>query len=122
MSTDSALPNTTTMPSPDLKSAQSPRLDSKSDDYIDETAYVPALIDNPDAVYSAASRPAIDYSSTRAFFQSVWQRFVSLWTRRFVLSLLAGQVVSLCITCTNVTTTELVMRNWALPTTQTFFL
>lgn len=39
-----------------------------------------------------------------------------------MLSLIAGQVVSLCITCTNVTTTELVLRNWALPTTQTFFL
>jgi len=36
--------------------------------------------------------------------------------------LLAGQLVSLCITCTNVTTTELVNRNWALPTTQTLFL
>jgi len=38
------------------------------------------------------------------------------------LSLLAGQVVSLCITCTNVTTEELTTRNWDLPTTQTFFL
>ncbi|TCD61781.1 hypothetical protein EIP91_007959 [Steccherinum ochraceum] len=114
----------TTMPSPSLKSREpaSPRLDNKSDSYIDETAYVPALITNPDAVYSAASRPPIDYSSRSAFFQSVWHRFVSLWTKRFVLSLLAGQVVSLCITCTNLTTTELVMRNWSLPTTQTFFL
>ncbi|TFK51739.1 DUF914-domain-containing protein [Heliocybe sulcata] len=67
-------------------------------------------------------RPAIDYSSFGTFQASVWHRFQSLWTRRFILSLLAGQVVSLCITCTNVTTTELVNRNWSLPTTQTWFL
>ncbi|EIN06096.1 DUF914-domain-containing protein [Punctularia strigosozonata HHB-11173 SS5] len=67
-------------------------------------------------------RPPIVYDSIPDFFASVWRRFASLWTRRFVLSLLAGQVVSLCITCTNVTTTELVSRNWSLPTTQTFFL
>ncbi|KAH8983157.1 DUF914-domain-containing protein, partial [Lactarius hatsudake] len=67
-------------------------------------------------------RPEIDYSSVGAFCSSSWRRFVSIWTRRFVLSLLAGQVVSLCITCTNVTTEELNIRNWALPTTQTFFL
>jgi len=67
-------------------------------------------------------RPPIDYSSVGAFFHSSWRRFKSLWTRRFVLSLLAGQVVSLCITCTNVTTEELTTGNWQLPTTQTFFL
>jgi len=67
-------------------------------------------------------RPPIDYSSFGGFFTSSWARFKSVWTRRFALSLLAGQVVSLCVTCTNVTTTELVSRNWVLPTTQTFFL
>jgi hypothetical protein len=67
-------------------------------------------------------RPPIDYSSAGAFGRSVGARFRSIWTRRFALSLLAGQVVSLCITCTNVSTTELVSRNWSLPTTQTFFL
>ena len=71
---------------------------------------------------SSSQRPPIDYSSFPAFIRSTRNRFVSLWTRRFVFSLLAGQIVSLCITCTNVTTTELVTRNWALPTTQTFFL
>ena len=71
---------------------------------------------------NAAARPPLDYSSWGAFFASVWKRFESIWTKRFVWSLLAGQVVSLCITCTNVTTTELVSRNWQLPTTQTFFL
>jgi solute carrier family 35 protein F1/2 len=68
------------------------------------------------------ARPPIDFSSFNAFFCSTWRRFLSLWTRRFVLSLLAGQVVSLCITCTNVTTEELTNGNWQLPTTQTFFL
>lgn len=67
-------------------------------------------------------RPLIVYDSPSAFFSSLYRRFLSLWTRTFVLSLLAGQVVSLCITCTNVTTAELFSRNWALPTTQTFFL
>lgn len=67
-------------------------------------------------------RPTIDYSSLAAFTSSSWARWKSIWTRRFILSLLAGQVVSLCITVTNVTTTELVNRNWSLPTTQTWFL
>ncbi|KAJ3555368.1 hypothetical protein NM688_g2619 [Phlebia brevispora] len=69
-----------------------------------------------------AVRPPIEFSSPRAFCRTLWRRFTSLWTKRFILSLLAGQVVSLCITCTNVTTTELVNRKWALPTTQTWFL
>ena len=68
------------------------------------------------------ARPPIDYSSFGAFYQSTLRRFKSLWTRQFVLSLLAGQIVSLCITCTNVTTEELTTGNWQLPTTQTFFL
>ncbi|KAK7466467.1 hypothetical protein VKT23_005188 [Stygiomarasmius scandens] len=67
-------------------------------------------------------RPPIRYSSPGAFFGSVGDRLKSVWTKRFALSLLAGQVVSLCITCTNVTTTELVNRNWSLPTTQSVFL
>ncbi|EIM86773.1 DUF914-domain-containing protein [Stereum hirsutum FP-91666 SS1] len=67
-------------------------------------------------------RPPIEYHSPGAFVSSCWRRFRSVWTQRFILSLLAGQVVSLCITCTNVTTTELVDRNWSLPTTQTWFL
>ncbi|KAF8518954.1 DUF914-domain-containing protein [Hysterangium stoloniferum] len=68
------------------------------------------------------ARPSISYASVPKFFSSFWARFKSLWTRRFTLALLAGQLVSLCITCTNVTTTELIMRNWANATTQTFFL
>jgi hypothetical protein len=70
----------------------------------------------------ALARPPIDHSSFAAFFYSSWVRFKSIWTQRFVFSLIAGQVVSFCITCTNVTTTELVQRNWSLPTTQTWFL
>ncbi|KAJ7066741.1 solute carrier family 35 member SLC35F1/F2/F6 [Mycena amicta] len=76
----------------------------------------------PELSYNAPTRPPIDYSSVPAFLRSAGRRFKSLWTKRFTLSLLAGQVVSLCITCTNITTTELVLRNWALPTTQNVFL
>lgn len=72
--------------------------------------------------HAPTGRPPLDYTSTPAFLSSVGRRFKSLWTRRFVLSLLAGQAVALCITCTNVTTTELVSRGWALPTTQSVFL
>ena len=98
-------------PSPTLVPA-----DNKSD-YLDSPLGVP----DDTSSYDPA-RPPIDYSSFRSFKTTAWRRFCSLWTKRFILSLIAGQVVSLCITCTNVTTTELVMRNWSLPTTQTWFL
>ncbi|KAJ7672645.1 solute carrier family 35 member SLC35F1/F2/F6 [Mycena rosella] len=81
--------------------------------------------ESPELRYNApisAQRPPIEYTSVSAFFGSSARRFKSLWTRRFTLSLLAGQLVSLCITCTNVTTTELVNRNWTLSTTQSLFL
>jgi len=74
------------------------------------------------AIRSVTARPKIRFDSPSVFFKTLWARFASIWTKRFILSLLAGQVVSLCITCTNVTTTELVNRGWALSTTQTFFL
>lgn len=67
-------------------------------------------------------RPPIDYSSFGAWARSFWARWKSLWTKRFIFSIIAGQVVSLCITVTNVTTTELIERNWSLPSTQTWFL
>ncbi|KAJ7115841.1 solute carrier family 35 member SLC35F1/F2/F6 [Mycena epipterygia] len=79
----------------------------------------------PELLYNShvtAERPPIEYTSVSAFLGSSVRRFKSLWTRRFTLSLLAGQLVSLCITCTNVTTTELVNRNWDLSTTQNLFL
>jgi solute carrier family 35, member F1/2 len=96
----------------------SPSLDKKDLEATDAASITVPALENDEA----AKRPPIDYSSVGAFTRSIGRRFASIWTKRFVLSLLAGQIVSLCITCTNVTTTELVMRNWALPTTQTFFL
>jgi len=69
-----------------------------------------------------AARPRIDYSSFSGFVHTVSHRTKSIFTKRFILALLAGQLLSICITCTNVTTTELVNRNWANPTTQSFFL
>ena len=68
------------------------------------------------------ARPKVLFSSPSVFLKSLWTRFASIWTKRFILSLLAGQLVALCVTCTDVMTTELVDRGWALPTTQTFFL
>lgn len=44
------------------------------------------------AVAGGDIRPPLDYSSARAFASSFQKRFISLWTRRFCLSLLAGQV------------------------------
>ena len=67
-------------------------------------------------------RPPIDYSSGSAFRKSVAARWKSIWTKNFILALLAGQLLSLCITCTSVTTTELINRGWTLSTTQGFFL
>ncbi|CAE6417755.1 unnamed protein product [Rhizoctonia solani] len=67
-------------------------------------------------------RPPLDYSSFGSFWASLGARIRSVFTRRFVLALLGGQLVSVCITCTSVSTTELVNRGWSLPTTQTFFL
>jgi solute carrier family 35, member F1/2 len=67
-------------------------------------------------------RPPIAYSSPSAFIESVVLRIRSVLTRRFILSFISGQFVSLCITSTSVITTELVSRGWALPTTQSFFL
>ncbi|KAF9786367.1 hypothetical protein BJ322DRAFT_1108220 [Thelephora terrestris] len=68
------------------------------------------------------ARPKVLFDSPSSFLKSLCARFASIWTKRFVTSLLAGQLVSLCITCTDVTTTELVNRGWVLPTTQTLFL
>ncbi|KJA13674.1 hypothetical protein HYPSUDRAFT_72930 [Hypholoma sublateritium FD-334 SS-4] len=75
-----------------------------------------------EAALQPFARPPIVYSSPKAFANSVAARWKSIWTRPFIMALLAGQIVSLCITCTNVTTTELVSRGWTLSTTQGFFL
>ncbi|KAF8341184.1 DUF914-domain-containing protein [Amanita rubescens] len=66
-------------------------------------------------------RPTIDYSSPSKFLQSLGARWKSIWTRQFVLSFLAGQLVSLCITATNVINTELVNHGLSLPTMQNNF-
>ncbi|KAL0953574.1 hypothetical protein HGRIS_004790 [Hohenbuehelia grisea] len=94
----------------------------KKDAIIDDHPTTESIDELDHRELATEQRPPIEWTSIGAFTSSVGRRIKSIWTKRFVLSLLAGQVVSLCITCTNVTTTELVMRNWALPTTQTFFL
>jgi solute carrier family 35 protein F1/2 len=101
-------------PSKTTRERSASPLPSKGEDAVDSSQ---SVVGTDEIV-----RPVIKYDSPSVFFKTFWARFASIWTKRFVLSLLAGQLVSLCITCTNVTTTELVNRGWALPTTQTFFL
>ncbi|KAL4073838.1 solute carrier family 35 member SLC35F1/F2/F6 [Scleroderma citrinum] len=66
-------------------------------------------------------RPPISLASPSAFARSVCTRFLSVWTPSFVRSMLYGQVLSLALTAVSVLTTELVDRNWVLPSTQVFF-
>ncbi|KAF8720433.1 hypothetical protein AX14_010966 [Amanita brunnescens Koide BX004] len=83
---------------------------------------IPASVTTSSALtQQSPPRPHIDYSSSSAFFKSLCARWKSIWTRQFILSLAAGQIVSLCITCTNVTTTELVNYGLSLPTMQNNF-
>lgn len=70
---------------------------------------------------STPVRPPISFASPSAFALSVYVRFLSLWTPSFVRSMFYGQVLSLSLTATSVMTTELVMRNWVLPSTQVIF-
>jgi solute carrier family 35 protein F1/2 len=91
-------------------------------DIIDDETKKESISDETPTQEVTSPRPPIDYTSFPSFAKSVCARFTSLWTKRFIWALIAGQVVSCCITCTSVTTTELVNRNWALPTTQSFFL
>jgi len=68
-------------------------------------------------------RPQIVWNSGYdAFRESLEKRLRSVFSKRMVLSLLAGQVVSLCITCTSVVSTALAQRGFDAPTTQNFFL
>ncbi|SGZ21568.1 BQ5605_C021g09382 [Microbotryum silenes-dioicae] len=56
------------------------------------------------------------------FCASLSHRTKGVFTRRFLLCLVAGQTLSLAITGTSVLTTELGMHGWSMPTFQTFFL
>ena len=67
--------------------------------------------------------PKLDFSNgAGAFFSSAKLRLRAVFTPRFLLCLVAGQLLSLCITCTSVVTTELGIGEWSLPATQTFFV
>ncbi|KAM0786488.1 hypothetical protein ACM66B_001946 [Microbotryomycetes sp. NB124-2] len=66
--------------------------------------------------------PLVCSRGWRPFYVSVQMRLGSIFTRRFITCLLLGQLLSLAITSTSVTTTELIKRQWSLPTFQTFFL
>ncbi|KAF9235620.1 solute carrier family 35 member SLC35F1/F2/F6 [Melanogaster broomeanus] len=73
------------------------------------------------SIQQTRPRPPIVFDSPKAFIESLYARFLSLWTPSFTYSLIGGQLLSLCITAASVTTTELVNRNWVMPSTQTFF-
>lgn len=68
------------------------------------------------------SRPSVTFDSPTSFVKSLYARFLSLWTPAFMYALLGGQLLSLSVTCSSVTTTALVERHWILPSTQTFFM
>ncbi|KAI5834807.1 DUF914-domain-containing protein [Schizophyllum commune Tattone D] len=97
--------------------ASSPQLD-----YKESLDGRPASLRRSDEDSLVKKPPPIVFTSPRAFAGSISDRLRSVFTKRFILVLLGGQLVSLCITCTNVTTTELTNRNWALSTTQSVFL
>lgn len=40
--------------------------------------------------YGVEYRPAVEYSSFKAFYSTSWARFKSLWTKRFTFALLVG--------------------------------
>lgn len=67
--------------------------------------------------------PPIQWSNGPGpLFSSLGQRIRAIFTPRLLLCIVAGQLLSLCITCTSVVTTELGIGGWALPATQTFFV
>ena len=76
-----------------------------------------------DRVYPSMkhTRPSITFDSPTSLVKSLFARFLSLWTPSFTYALLGGQLLSFSVTCSSVTTSELVERHWILPSTQTFF-
>ncbi|CED82884.1 Predicted membrane protein [Phaffia rhodozyma] len=93
-------------------------VDGKTDAYVSSSKT--EVKDEP--ADEQVARPKLVYNSFGAFSRSLVSRLRSVFTLRFTLSLLAGQVISWCITSTNLLTTKLVKRNFAIPTTQTSFL
>ncbi|KAI6002815.1 solute carrier family 35 member SLC35F1/F2/F6 [Pisolithus albus] len=71
--------------------------------------------------HTVPSRPPISLTSPSTFARSVCARFIALWTPSFIRSILYGQALSVALTFVSVLTTELVDRNWVLPSTQVFF-
>lgn len=71
---------------------------------------------------NTTQHPPLNYSSPSQFITSLRAKLKSIFTKRFIFALAAGQLVSICISGTSVATTELVKRDWALPTTQSIFV
>lgn len=66
-------------------------------------------------------RPSIVLDSPVSFVKSLYARFLSLWTPSFTYAILGGQLLSFCVTCSSITISELVERQWILPCTLAFF-
>lgn len=73
--------------------------------------------------HTSSDLPKIQWKNgVGPFFTSFGQRLRAACTPRLALCIVAGQLLSLCITCTSVVTTELSIGGWSLPATQTFFV
>lgn len=60
------------------------------------------------------SEPLVWREGAGPFARSLGKRLQGVFTRRFLVCLVAGQLLSVCITSTSVLTTELGMHGWAV--------
>lgn len=69
-----------------------------------------------------AKDPIVWKEGSGRLFKSLGDRAKTIFTRRFLACLIAGQLLSVAITSTSVLTTELIINGWGLPCTQSLFL
>ncbi|KAI5474350.1 hypothetical protein MNV49_003506 [Pseudohyphozyma bogoriensis] len=69
-----------------------------------------------------AKDPIVWHDGAGPLFSSVLVRAKTIFTKRFLACLIAGQALSMAITGTSVLTTELNTNGWSLPCTQTLFM
>ncbi|KAK4049159.1 hypothetical protein OIV83_004322 [Microbotryomycetes sp. JL201] len=103
----------------------SPELDDVGRPFDDGTFGPPSTLDvflGRDRRARRRADPVIWSRGWRPFVESLSRRIGGIFTKRFIICLLLGQLLSLAITSTSVTTTELIDRQWSMPTFQTFFL
>lgn len=66
--------------------------------------------------------PIVFNEGLGAFGTSLGKRMKAVFTKRLLICIIAGQLLSVAITSTSVLTTELILNNWSMPTFQSFFL